>query len=291
MHDAIIYPPMRRFVLSLYGYEGVKRVRDSLFESSYDSVQDDIRNCCALCVSPDGCLVAFGLISGEINIWDYDPSEDEFLPKTTVEGIGSAEYLEFSPSSRYLMVGSESVAQTWDWLAGSLLHSCTLSGDIACATISDTHLAVAGTTGISLRVIDSPDAREEILFTGHHSPVEYMLFSLDGARLVSRSTDDTICVWDVHSRVQNCRAVMSKGFEHFYLPYSGDDVGSAWLHGPHGELLLQIPQPYAPYVQHLPCRTRIAEYRVTVDWEGAVHGEEWTKCYIGPKYITSGPMP
>ena len=72
---------------------------------------------------------------------------------------------------------------------------------------------------------------------------------------------------------------MEKGFDHYYLPHGK----SGWLRGPDKELLLYIPGEYRQYLQHPPMIHRFAAGRLTIDWTDAVHGEDWTKCYIGPK--------
>ena len=84
------------------------------------------------------------------------------------------------------------------------------------------------------------------------------------------------------------------GFDHFYLPeqyahYGEHDEKRLWLRGPQDEMLLYIPQEYQSYLQHPPCTLRIAEQRLTIDWEGAALGEDWTKCYIGPEFIVREP--
>ena len=89
-------------------------------------------------------------------------------------------------------------------------------------------------------------------------------------------------------------SVLHDGFNHFYLPepyqrFGGSDEKRVWLRGPHDEMLLYIPEEYRPYLQHPPCALRIAEKRLTINWEGAVHGEDWTKCYIGPEFIVREP--
>ena len=72
---------------------------------------------------------------------------------------------------------------------------------------------------------------------------------------------------------------MNNNFNHFYLPHAN----SNWLRGPNEELLLYVPDEYLPYVEHPPMIHRIGPTRFTIDWIGAAHGEDWTKCYIGPK--------
>ena len=73
---------------------------------------------------------------------------------------------------------------------------------------------------------------------------------------------------------------MSKGFSHYFLPTH--DANRRWLTGPHGELLLHMPESLIGKLQHPPCVSRIGhEDGFTIDWSDAVHGEEWTKCYIG----------
>ncbi|KZV77396.1 hypothetical protein PENSPDRAFT_747122 [Peniophora sp. CONT] len=53
--------------------------------------------------------------------------------------------------------------------------------------------------------------------------------------------------------------VMGGQFDHFYLPH---DQQEDW---------------------HPPMIHRLGAARLTIDWTDAVHGEDWTKCYIGPQ--------
>lgn len=73
---------------------------------------------------------------------------------------------------------------------------------------------------------------------------------------------------------------MGGQFDHFYLPH---DQQEDWVRGPNRELILCIPSEYCPYVQHPPMIHRLGAARLTIDWTDAVHGKDWTKCYIGPQ--------
>ena len=39
------------------------------------------------------------------------------------------------------------------------------------------------------------------------------------------------------------------------------------------------------YSQLPPCSLRIAKQQLTINWEGVVRGEPWTRCYVGPEII------
>ncbi|VDB91508.1 unnamed protein product [Peniophora sp. CBMAI 1063] len=119
--------------------------------------------------------------------------------------------------------------------------------------------------------------------TGINSDIKCLGFSSDGSRLLSGSVDGSINVWSINS--EDCLKVMDDRFNHFYLPGAAQghrQPASDWLRGSQGELLLFVPKELQGYFQHPPCQMRMSGYRFTINWDGAVHGKDWTRCYVGP---------
>ncbi|VDB93439.1 unnamed protein product [Peniophora sp. CBMAI 1063] len=152
-------------------------------------------------------------------------------------------------------------------------------------------IATALGRDIYLRSIGTGDSTRPYL-QGHVGHFDFISISSDGNYMISGASsghtdgileysqlDHTIVVWDIDPNSERCRSAMNNDFDHFYFP----DHDSGWLQGPNKELLLYIPEQYCQYLQHPPMIHRFAAGRLTIDWTDAAYGEDWTKCYIGPK--------
>ncbi|KZV60308.1 hypothetical protein PENSPDRAFT_718183 [Peniophora sp. CONT] len=188
----------------------------------------------------------------------------------------------FSPSSRWLALRSIDNVTIWDLNTDRKVHHATLPGNSSAIALSNNHIAIAAHS--SVRVYDhfEPNILGKCL-SGHDAHIVCLAYSSDGTCLMSGHDDGTISVWDTESLSEK---LMNNNFDNFTLPN-----GYGWLRGPYNELLLYVPPGYRHYVQHLPCKIRVAQCQLTINWDGAVHGKDWTKCYVGPEFITPETYP
>ncbi|VDB95871.1 unnamed protein product [Peniophora sp. CBMAI 1063] len=157
----------------------------------------------------------------------------------------------------------------------------------------DAFIATSIDGGIDLRNINTGD-RVRPFLRGAVNCAVFVYISSDGESIISGpgkgnndgllpsdyDIDKSIVVWDIGPSSDRCKLAMNDGFDHFYLPTASS---RGWMQAPNKELLLFIPEKYRQYLQHPPIIHRFAAGRLTIDWTDAVYGEDWTKCYIGPK--------
>ncbi|XP_053558793.1 WD repeat-containing protein 18 [Bombina bombina] len=137
------------------------------------------------------------------------------LPITDLQcGIGG-------PQARAVTSSLDQTVKLWDISSGDLLLSVLFDVRIMSVTFdpAEYHLFCGGSDGSIFQVdlCASPVQREktfhselEKVFRGHRNQVTCLSVSLDGSMLVSGSNDETVCVWDIHSK-QCLRTVPHRG--------------------------------------------------------------------------------
>ncbi|VDB93432.1 unnamed protein product [Peniophora sp. CBMAI 1063] len=247
-------------VLALYGWDVetgelcLQRWPDSL------GLKDHSINITALNFLSDHEILFGSQWDGELRVLDMNAGQPSSHPELVVSG--------YEPETKFV----PGTTTSYKGPDGTFM---------ATALVSGIHLWSMG-TGVSTR----PDLE------GHVGPFDFISISRDGSYIISGAgsgntdgllddnvLDYSIIVWDIDPSSDRCRSAMNNDFDHFYLP----DHNSGLLQGPKRELLLYIPKKFRQYLQHPPIIHRFAAGRLTIDWTDAVYGEDWTKCYMGPR--------
>ncbi|KAE8631804.1 hypothetical protein XENTR_v10001307 [Xenopus tropicalis] len=137
------------------------------------------------------------------------------LPITDVQcGIGG-------PQARVVTSSLDQTVKLWEICSGDLLLSVLFDVRIMSVAFdpAEYHLFCGGSDGVIYQVdlYATPEQRErpfhpeqEMVFKGHRNQVTCLSVSLDGSMLISGSHDETVCVWDIHSK-QCLRTVAHRG--------------------------------------------------------------------------------
>ena len=169
----------------------------------------------ALTFSPDGGTVAFGGL-GEIRLWNMETGDEQRIPladwETGIRNMPRVSALGFSPDGARLVSGTQrGKIQMWNVATGGALAAFeeqavreNLGRTAALAFSPDGTLLAVGThsqvhlwdvnTGHKLFSVSTVHKRGRIIF---HNGAEPLVFSPDGAILVSGTNDGTIQLWDV----------------------------------------------------------------------------------------------
>ena len=168
-----------------------------------------------LTFSPDGKAVAFGG-SGEIRLWNTETGDEQEIPladpETNVRNMPRVSALAFSPDGARLASGTQrGKVQMWNVATGGALATFeeptareNLGRIAALAFSPDGTLLAVGThsqvhlwdvnTGNKFFSVSTVHKRGRIIF---HNGAEPLVFSPDGAILVSGTNNGTIQLWDV----------------------------------------------------------------------------------------------
>jgi WD40 repeat protein len=180
--------------------------------------------------SPDGRTLAYGLPSGEIELWDV-PSRSpvgKLLGHRSEPGC-----LRFSPDGKRLISGSydpERTVKVWDMTQRQFLANVTTSAAWISRVLFSPEgnlLAIAGADQL-IRLVYTDTWEEKARFRGHVDEIWGLTFSPDGTLLASASRDRTIRLWDtrLNNRGARCTTWMAK-FGIDTLPKHGGAV-LAW---------------------------------------------------------------
>ena len=168
-----------------------------------------------LTFSPDGKAVAFGG-SGEIRLWNTETGEEQEIPladwETGIRNMPRVSALAFSPDGTRLISGTQrGRVQMWNVATGGALAAFeeptvreNLGRIAALAFSPDGTLLAVGThsqvhlwdvnTGNKFFSVSTVHKRGRIIF---HNGAEPLVFSPDGAILVSGTNNGTIQLWGV----------------------------------------------------------------------------------------------
>jgi eukaryotic-like serine/threonine-protein kinase len=160
----------------------------------------------AVAMSVDGTLVASGIESGRINIWEvatkrllYElhPDKDGKLSAHT----GPIWAIHFSKDLKTLIsAADDGTIKTWDLETGILTKSFPLGIAVRTAAVSpDGVLIAVGDRQGYVQVVDILH-EEQILRYEQGNTVNTIAFTNDGKSLASASTDGRVIVWDVEKK-------------------------------------------------------------------------------------------
>ncbi|GAB4285010.1 MAG: hypothetical protein Fur0025_16210 [Oscillatoriaceae cyanobacterium] len=158
----------------------------------------------ALCISPDGQILASGSDDNTIKLWEISTGEEiATLASSDVLSFQTITGIVFSPSGEMLVSSSDDGSiKLWNVATG------TLTGTIAshpeplhCLAISpDGQILAAGSDDSTIQLYRLPDGEKIATLTGHTEPVHGLGMSPDGQILASGSADNTIKLYRLADR-------------------------------------------------------------------------------------------
>jgi WD40 repeat protein len=159
-----------------------------------------------LAISPDGRLLATGMVDGKIRLWAL-PSG---APIATLDGGGLTYCLAFSPNGALLAATTDGPdVRLWDVATRTLrarlgphsLPSIAVAFSPDGATLISTGGFPYGTdVPAELILWDVASGRRVASLTGHKASAGWPAFSPDGTLLATPQGDGTVTLWDVRTR-------------------------------------------------------------------------------------------
>ena len=160
----------------------------------------------ALAISPDGRLLATGMVDGKVRLWAL-PSG---APMGTLDGTGLTYCLAFSPDGTLLAATTDGPdVRIWDvatrTLRARLGPHALPSIAVAFSPDGATLISTAGfpygvDVPAELILWDVASGRRIAALTGHRASAGWPAFSSDGTLLATPQGDGTVTLWDVRSR-------------------------------------------------------------------------------------------
>jgi WD40 repeat protein len=179
--------------------------RELVAELESEGISDFIL---AAAFAPDDRSIALGTYGKAVKVWRW--KEAGAAPAVLAGHEGAVTSVAFSEAAggRYLATGSmDGTARIWDWRAGKEVArleghtaavTCVAFGPRAAGRLlsgsSDTSLRVSSWRGKEAQDTDAQDAG--LVLRGHDSGVKSAVFSPDGSRIISGSSDGALIVWD-----------------------------------------------------------------------------------------------
>jgi WD40 repeat protein len=172
----------------------------------------------ALAFSPDGTQIATASRQEDVNdpgfhahlrlwnvatgasIWETQPPQD-----VSQNNLSPTGQVAFSPNGQMILGRSlkneGSFVFLWSAGTGQLLHTLTGQYEILDAAFSpDSSLVVTGCSDRRVRIWDAATGQELLVLQGHSHPVDTVVFSPDGTKVLTGSGgDSTARLWDASS--------------------------------------------------------------------------------------------
>ncbi|KIO28106.1 hypothetical protein M407DRAFT_72317 [Tulasnella calospora MUT 4182] len=204
--SALPHCPSKTELWRLYSSSARVRLLGSRRISTWPQVGETlstyIRPASAVCISPDGRLLASALSDHTIQLWETQTGREFGEPLTGHSAIVSC--VCFSPDGRLLASGGswDMTIQLWDTQTGRQLGKL-LTGNYYAESICISpggRLIASKSNNAVIRLWDTQTRRQlgEPL-TGHSNYVWSVCFSPNGRVLASGSKDSTIRLWDTET--------------------------------------------------------------------------------------------
>lgn len=147
--------------------------------------------------SPDGEILAVGLQSGEVILWD---TENQIIRATLNSSKDDIHSLAFLPDGQALVAAQwNGTINIWNIADGSLSH--TLEGftyDVRSLAFSpDGDILASGSRDGSINLFDTRTYEKINTLRKHSNQILSLAFSPDGTQMASGSSDSLIIIWDV----------------------------------------------------------------------------------------------
>ncbi|KAJ7056678.1 chromatin associated protein [Mycena amicta] len=160
--------------------------------------------------SPDGRFLATGAEDERIRIWDIEKQRIRIVFEGHRQDIYS---LDFSLDGRRLVSGSgDTTVRIWDMEEHSPARVLTAqpesdapdedAGVMAVAISPDGLLIAAGCVDALVRVWSATSGALVDVLRGHQNSVHSVVFTRDGAGIVSGALDNTIRCWDLRAKTK-----------------------------------------------------------------------------------------
>jgi hypothetical protein len=210
-----------QLALAAYAIDPTPETRGAVFHLLIDThltttltVPDSSENLAtAMAFSPDGTIVACGLIDGTVRLWDLTGRSRATLlgsPPTGSSNRWAASSVAFSPDGHTLASGGQDGTIRL-WNLSDRAHPATLGSPLtksspiySVAFSPDGQTLASGGHDSTVRLWDLTDRTHPTplgsALTGHTDTVDAVAFSPDGHTLATGSDDRTVRLWDLTDR-------------------------------------------------------------------------------------------